>query len=190
MLITVEVYSLSLLEARSPKFKSAGPSSFQRLLDTALRKCTWDRTGGDGGPFLINVPSSGGQTGAPATGRGCRHSRGFYSSLGIPVPTLAEPHGHRPRPGGVSFQHLLITLLPPNLSVQSPFHPRQGLVHFFQLCRTQVPPGIPGGRWPSGFVFTLECDFPFQLETTQDGKGFWPETTSAFTRRAAGGPPA
>lgn len=189
MLITVEVYSLSLLEARSPKFKSTGTSCFQRLLDTALRKCPGDGTGGDGGPFLVNVPSPGGQTGAPATGRGCCRSRGF-TSLGIPVPTLAEPHRHRPRPGGVSFQRLSITLLPPNLSVQSPFHPRQGSVQFFQLCRTQVPPGIPRGRWPSGLVSTLECDFPFQLETTQDGKGFWPETTSAFTRRAAGGPPA
>lgn len=163
MLITVEVYSLSLLEARSPKFKSAGPSSFQRLLDTALRKSTCDGTGGDGGPFLINVPSPGGQTGAPATGRGCRHSRVFYSSLGIPVPPLAEPHRHRPRPSGVSFHLLLITLLPPNPSVESPFHPRQESVQFFQLCRTQAPPGIPRGRWPSGFVFTLECDFPFQL---------------------------
>ena len=39
---------------------------------------------------LINIPSPEGQTGAPATGRGCPHSRGFYSSLGIPVRTLAE----------------------------------------------------------------------------------------------------
>lgn len=119
---------------------------------------------------LINIPSPEGQTGAPATGRGCPHSRGFYSSLGIPVRTLAEPPMHQPRPSGVHLQCLLITLLPPNLSVQSPFHPRQGSVQFFQLRRTQVPPGIPRGRWPSGFIFTLECDFPFQLETTQDGK--------------------
>ena len=40
---------------------------------------------------LINIPSPEGQTGAPATSRGCPHSRGFYSSLGIPVRTLAEP---------------------------------------------------------------------------------------------------
>lgn len=93
---------------------------------------------------------------------------------------------------GISSWPLLITLWPPEPVSPKPLLPWREVGPFLSGLQGQRRSHeVPRGRWLSGFFFTLECDFPFQLETTQDGKFEQGSLSSAKTHqplpeRAAG----
>lgn len=115
----------------------------------------------EGSPFFMDAPSP--QQPLCLLGLG--------SPRGLPVCTLAELPKDQPRLNRIRSHLCLSPYGHLNLFAQSPFCPGQRVNPFLSALQGQRHcHEVPRGRWPSGFSFTLECDFPFQLETTQDGK--------------------